>query len=115
MKKPEYYSPEPVIDFFDIIRYVEEKYNIKTQDYANKFDKDSHHDDRPYLNYWHYLLNNIFDPSKISNGCTVDFPIYQLIIKESEYTDNTPDWVMEISQLIYNEFKEDEMNVYISW
>lgn len=114
MKKPEYYQQKPVIDYFEVIKYIEEKYRIDTRDYYRKFSNESGcHDYIPYCDYWHYLIDNII--FEVTNGCTVILPVGQLTQEENEYTDHTPEWVKEISQLIYDEFGEDEMNVYISW
>jgi hypothetical protein len=180
----------PMLNYSDIIDFIEEKYNIKTRDYAGLFgskDKESHfnqyqritedkmpfgngiypdssgknkqewvedgyegwtvfrngqrikatkeeYDDDykliheqfqrytewsktnpepPYLDYWHWLLGKCF--SDITNDSSAYFNV-----KEILEDDETPKWVKEITQLIYDEFK-DELDseggteVWISW
>jgi len=62
----------------------------------------------PYLDYWHWLLENDF--SEISNGCERTLSVIDIISE-----DYAPKWVKDITQLIYDEFKEDYMNMSIEW
>lgn len=94
MNKPEYYTLKPMINFFSVIKYIEEKYNIEACDPDNKnFDYFDHFDSH----YW------------ITNGSTQCLPVAEFM-KDEDY-----EWVRKFSSLIYDEFGEDEMNVYISW
>lgn len=169
MNKPEPVIRQPILNYQDIIDYIEEKYNIDTGDYAERFggkgrDKINQLRDQwlkdngywkykyvlnkpkgskedwakdseemklrveinekiwkeesnwekqvPYLDYWHYILDAQF--CDVSNGCTQYWSLSPIL----EY--DAPEWVKEITQLIYDEFKEytDEdggFEVYISW
>ena len=67
----------------------------------------------PYLDYWHWMIDNQF--YELHNGSEQYWDIKGILEGES-----TPDWVREITQLVFDEFKEqlDEnggMEVYISW
>jgi len=150
MEKPEPIILEPALDFFEIIKYIEEKYKIRVTDYLGhmsnepflktkeKFNDETWYRASPkdytpfqkeasvyfnvlkqefdkleYLNYWHWLKDNIFD--LISNGCIEIWGVTNIL----EY-DDTPMWVKEITQLVHDEFKEylDEegcLNIMIKW
>lgn len=65
------------------------------------------------LDYWHWLLNNQFE--EVDNGCTKHWNILE-IINEKE----TPEWARTITQLVYDEFKDncdDDgcLEVILSW
>lgn len=167
-----------VINFFDIIKFIENKYKIDIHDYAHsrkhfnkyqeitndtmpfgnnvypdgsglfrgfksnytivrdgkripatkkQYDADfkliNEHYERfknwcktnpepPYLNYWHWLLDNCF--SEIRNGCSSYLNIKEILEGDS------PEWVKKITQFIYNEFKDylDDgggLEVWIEW
>lgn len=170
MNKPKPIVREPILDYNDVIDYIEEKYNIDTRDYAGKFNgkgkkkikelednwlevngygqykhvlnkpkgskkdweegseeirirveintriRDEEKDWEeivPYLDYWHWMLDNNFD--NVSNGCNQYWGVMGILESET-----TPKWVKEITQLVYDEFKEylDEdggFEVYIWW
>ena len=66
-----------------------------------------------YLNYWHWLLDNCF--SEIHNGSIGYWNITDIIKNK-----NTPDWVKDITQLVYDDFKDDldsdgVLEVWIEW
>jgi hypothetical protein len=180
----------PMLDYHDVIHFVEDKYKIETRDYANLFGKNGKvghfgkyqeitgdkmpfgngaypdvsgkyqanwqepgyegwtvirngkkvkatkdeydadfkliHDqfkryqewskdnkEPPYLDYWHWLLDHCF--YEVSNPSSQYMNITE-ILKDKK----TPSWVKEITQLIYDEFKDEldkdgGLEVWISW
>lgn len=172
MNKPKPIERPTILDYHEIISYIEKKYEIDVRDYAGKFsgkgreesdklkdewlDKNGHLENKhvfnkpngsredwakdskemqlrielntkmqkenfdrfldkrvPYLDYWHYLLEHDF--CEIHNGCDEYWGLKDILEDEK-----APDWIKEITQLVYDEFKEyvDEdggFNVHISW
>lgn len=186
MKKPVAIVRSPIIDYHEIIHYIEEKYKINVRDYSNLFqhqDKEGHFqkyqrltgdvmpfngrypdvsgkqlgfenqwtiwrnnkrieatkeeydadfklihehyqrylkwselnpENKPpeYLDYWHWMTEHHFHD--VSNGTDTYWGLEDILDNDS------PKWIKEITQLVYDEFKEqlDEdggMEVYISW
>lgn len=101
-------------DYNEVIEYVEEKYGFKSRDYAGKFYGNESPDARghapapeaDYLDFWHWLLDRV----DVHNGCLVYLSVSDWLADE-----DTPAWVKEILQKIYDEFQEDEMQVWIWW
>jgi hypothetical protein len=193
MEKPAKKKRSPLMNYHDMVRFVEEKYNIDVRDYNGLFggtNKESHFDkyqritgdcmpfgnnaypdvsgkynkewqeegyegwtiirdgerikatkkqydedfklihaqykryqkweqENPeneapeYLDYWHWLLNNHF--CDVRNPCEEYFNMTEILEDEE-----TPDWVKEITQKFYDEFKDDldkdgGIEVHISW
>jgi len=92
MNKPVPYTREPIIEYWDLIRFIEQKYSINTDNYFTG-------DGRNYESYWHWLLENEFE----DDTYPVEKELYLSYILEGE---DTPDWVKDITQLIFNEFGE---------
>jgi hypothetical protein len=142
---------KPMLNYNDIIKFIEEKYNILTRDYACLYgskikNKEGHYEkyqritgdvapkdnavssqeyykrykewvkdnpEPPYLDYWHWLLEHCF--SDISNGTSAYFNVSEIL-----EDDKTPDWVKEITKLIYDEFNDEldddgGVEVWNSW
>lgn len=165
-----------MVDYHDLINYIEEKYNIKVRDYANSHEinenneikhfekyrketgKEVYHAPRqygntnmiyrngnfiettkeevekdkkllkeyhkwlqknplppspPYLDFWHWMINNAF--YEVSNGTADYWNVIEILENEE-----TPDWVKEITQLVYDEFIDEldddgGLEVWISW
>ncbi|MBI1968775.1 hypothetical protein HYS49_02595 [Candidatus Woesearchaeota archaeon] len=153
MNKPTPKQRTPVMDYLEMIRFVEEKYGITVRDYAGRFavfpkqveqynptappelrvDGNTRYDSEayqrferwreenklptpdtiPYLDYWHWLLNNHF--FEVHNGEVVYWHVQEILD-----TEDAPVWVKEITQRIHDEFKEqlDEaggLEVLIEW
>lgn len=169
MEKPKPIQRKPVLMFYDMVNYIEEKYNCNLRDYLNckenggkycngdypnvawckkhgfdytvfegtykypnedpKIQKiienrielnnlfsksnDRYEFERPFLDYWHFLLSNQLI---VENNPTEEYWNLKEIIKNEE----NEDWVIEITKLFYEEFKEylDEdggLNVLIEW
>lgn len=53
-----------------------------------------------YLDYWHWVMDRCF--AGVHNGSSGYWNIKEIIDDES-----TPDWVRHITQLVYDEFKEN--------
>ena len=145
MEKPKPKEREPILDFFDMLRYIEGKYKINTRDYngrgrnhlngmkaickemnipwsdmgdINKMRKVRDEFDKRYprQDYVDYLK----DDSEFHNGCEMviclgDFLYPPQEGEEREY--DTPDWVEQIERLIFIEFKEylDEEGCLLTW
>ena len=67
----------------------------------------------PYLDYWHWMYENHWP--EVRSGSIEWYPILD-IIENSE----TPEWVSEITQLVYDEFEDDlddqgGFDVLIEW
>jgi hypothetical protein len=96
--KPTPKERKPILDFHEVIRFIEKKHKIDVRDYAGKF-KGGSMDDKPYLDYWHWLIENHF--YDVNNGCERHWDIKFILEGDG------PDWVKEITQLVYDEFKDN--------
>lgn len=112
--KPVPVSKGEYLDFNPIMRYIEDKYGIQHRGYTpkNGFTKkqlDDERTDKPYLDFWHWVLELNVD-YEVHNGGTlwIDFD-----------DDDAPDWVKEILELIRIEFDDQiesgYMTCWISW
>lgn len=185
LTKPTAHKRDPIMDFNEMIDYVEQKHSIRVCDYLGLFgtkDKESHFDEycrvtgdaQPndgfypdcslpkgkfltggltvvrngvrraasqeehdadfkliheqycryqkwsktnpepeYLNYWHWLIENHF--YNVHNPCEERWCLKDILDDE-----DTPDWVKEITQLVYDAFVDDleedgGIEVDISW
>ena len=164
--KPTAKIRKPIMDYHEMIHFVEKKYNFDVRDYAGKhkrqsqwmtltgkglynaprnyagnfYDRDNKkvsEDDYkkafedyradsnefaewnklqgelPYLDYWHYLTDRCF--SEINNGSTAYWDVKDILENE-----DAPIWVKEITQKVYDEFKDDldedgSIEVLIEW
>lgn len=104
MKKPtkqkiEYY------DYSECRDYLEQKYGYDERDYAGKF-KDGLHDDRPYLDFWHWVVERF----NVRNGDYITF-------ERSEIEEIEQDWVREIYTRYIDEFadKNGNLEMYVGW
>jgi hypothetical protein len=142
-----------MLDYHEMVRYVEEKYDIKVRDYLKRFDTNRKqieeynetvpkekkvtgntqyttqvykdfvkwrnekgypdHETIKYLDYWHWLLDNCF--CDIDNGSSAYWNMGEIL-----NDDDSPKWVREITQLFFDEFKDDldkdgGLEVWISW
>lgn len=105
-----------------VISYIEQKYNINTGDYLNKFDKDDYKPDVEFQDFWGYLTD-VWDDTNI-NGSNQIIPIQDILCNNLELLDWIPElaplWVKEIAQLIKDEFgdlldDEGNLEVYVCW
>jgi len=62
----------------------------------------------PYLDFWHWLLDEEFE--NVHNGSHVNLSVKYWLDKLDE-----DDWQREILQLIYDEFKEDDIEFWVEW
>jgi hypothetical protein len=108
MKKPVPRQIHPdTLDYHDCVAWIEQKYKVDLRDYASHF-KDR---DKPYLDFWHWLLDNDF--SEVHNG---SFNLMSL--NPGSAAADPPDWVKEILKMFKDEFdvdNEDELNFWIEW
>lgn len=107
MNKPEKKYPlEPMYNYHEVIKYIEEKYSINTRDYANKFTKGGNRENE-YLDFWHWIAEG----SDISNGSASGVYV-------DESLEEAPDWVCEILKFITDEgFVDDEgyFEFWVEW
>ncbi len=117
LKKPVKKRSEPYWDYLEIIAYIEKKYKIETRGYIpkNGFSKEqlkkSGKNKKPYLDFWHWQLEH--DANSISNGSFFYLSISEYLEEDDE--EYCPFWVKEIIQIIYNEFKEEDMYCRVAW
>jgi hypothetical protein len=109
MKKPVKVTHAPHWDYSSCIKYIEDKYKIKTRDYAGKFlqKSDREVDETPYLDFWHWVISEY---DWIKNECYISFEV-----KKHLEDEKTEQWVKEILTMLYKEFEEDEMRFWIEW
>jgi hypothetical protein len=102
-------------DYYEIILYIEEKYEINTRNYAGKF-ATADFQDKPYLDFWHWILEN--DGSEVHNGSFFSLQIQQNRCDWDE--ESYPSWVREILALIDKEFGGDVdengyLEMWVEW
>lgn len=110
MKPGKITRPE-VMDYHEMVDFIENKYKIGVRDYHKTYSKDND-DYEPYMDYWHWLCDYFCE---VTNGGTCYWGLKE-IIEDEDY----PKWIKEITQLFYDEFKDelDEdggVEVLISW
>lgn len=83
-----------ILKYDDVIKSIERKYNVNTHDYNNKW-LEEHPNDVIYLNFWHWMLDNL---KRIS---------YEESLVQYEWNDvfevNFQHW-LEINQKMYVNF-----------
>jgi hypothetical protein len=102
MEKPTKHKRKEVMDYHEMIKFINEKYSIDTRNYKG-------HD------YWHWMLDNGF--YEVSNGGTDIFELKDILDDEDG---DKPEWVLEITKLIYDEFideldEDGSVEVLLSW
>jgi hypothetical protein len=99
-------------DYDEVINYVEQKYGFDANDYGNRFGSTKVNEDAPYLDFWHWII----DRCQINNGVITELPIKEWLEEKCDDSDwDIKPWIKEILQYIYDEFGEDEMNMYFYW
>jgi hypothetical protein len=93
-------------NYNDCRNYLEKKYGYDERDYAKKFQGKKVHDDKPYLDFWHWVI----DHNEVHNGCFISFERGTL-----EYI--TEEWVKEIYTHYLDEFADEkgEIVFYVWW
>lgn len=105
MKKPvAKQRPGDFFDWFECVKWIEQKYNCDIRDYAGRYKGNPFHDEKPYQDFWHFII----DGTEIHNGCEY----YMEPLELKEYADE--DWQKEICQMFYDEFGED-LSFWIEW
>lgn len=69
------------------------------QRYLKWCKKNPENEPPPYLDYWHWIIENQFDSP--SEGTEQYWDLKDILEDET-----TPDWVKDITQKVYDEFKE---------
>lgn len=111
MNKPGKITRPEVMNYRDMVNFIEKKYKIEIRDYHKTYSKDNE-DYEDYMDYWHWLCDYFCE---VNNGGTNYWGLKEIIEEE-----DNPKWIKEITQLFYNEFKDelDEdggVEVLISW
>lgn len=103
--KPQLVVSAPHYDFFEVMYYLKDKYNVK------------HH--VGLRSFWHWVVNDSM--YEIYNGCFITICInpnhiedYYGIEDIEEFKDEQ-DHAWKFLNLLYDEFKEDEMRFWVEW
>ena len=89
-------------DYHECRDFIEEKYKIKVRDYAGMFtDKTADHT-KPYLDFWHYLLDCF---PNITNGSFFEI--------DSEMLEGAEEWQKEILTMFLDEFGTKDTTGFI--
>ena len=100
MNKPvKKYCHQPAYDYNEVIDYIEDKYNIKTRDHY-----------RTSRDFWHKVTER-YDWIRRDGYFRLEVSEWIKEIEEGAEID----WIKEILQMIYDEFHEDEMQMYTDW
>lgn len=106
-----------------VIKYIEQKYNIKTRDYLGKYSKKPFDPELENQDFWVFLVNAAWY-GEVRSGEDKLIPISDMLCNMEELLDYlnelAPLWVKEIAQLIKDEFgdlldSEGNLEVYVSW
>lgn len=97
-------------DYHECTKYIEEKYNINTRDYAGKFSVEKQLplekiEEIPYQDFWHWIVSN----NEIHNGC-----VFKLYAEDAE---DMEDWQQEILKLYLDEFADNGEDIifWVDW
>lgn len=113
MDKPKKKVSKAHYDYHDIIKFVEDKYNIQTRGYKEEVDG-------IYRDFWHWMIEH----NDVHNGCYISFPEDwrvpegdDITPENLEYHDKyAPTWVREIMEMIVKEFPGIEREeIWVSW
>lgn len=109
-------------DYFEIVSEIEAKYKVSLSDYAGKHTKnlenkitkeymtapDGQAAEPPYLNFWHYAMDNIF--YHVHNGTSRYFDPWEAQHQaEGKNKDGELDWVIEILGMFISLFEENKI------
>lgn len=91
-------------------KITKEEYDIRFKEIHDQYKRFKNWCDKnpepPYLDFWHWYIEN----HEIHNGCYSNFNLKYYLNNSS-----TPEWIREITQLIYNEFQKEKMKFWIEW
>lgn len=113
MKKPELVQQEPALNYFECRDYINQKYDIDIDNFANKTYDDSESADNPYQNFWHTICNELQNDSYFNMYVGEPSEYYR-----SKYKDEV--WSMTVIDLFKKEFSEyliDEefLRFWVEW
>ncbi len=99
MNKPEKKTIRRVVyDWHEAEKWVEQKLGKKLRDYASRFTGENVNHDKPYWDYWHFII----DTQEVNNPC------YITVTSEWIKFGNCTDWQNEITQAFIDEFGDEE-------
>lgn len=106
MKKPVKKARKPFYNYNKCRNFLQNKYDYEERDYAGKFKKGNANKDAPYLDFWHWVIEN-YD---INNGCYITF--HKDTLEEIE-----PAWIKEIYSHYIEEFADEsgELVMWVEW
>lgn len=108
MNKPKKHA-KYAYDYHELADYVGEKLGHNLRDYAEKFEGECHDFSHPYLDFWHWLIDQV----DIHNGCYIYIPVNHFL--EVPATEDKK-WISEILDA-FKEFqnKKGEVYCWVSW
>ncbi len=112
MQKPTKKERMKIMVYHEMVKFINTKYKIDIRRYQ-EFYSSLNDDFKKYMDFWHWVLDNCF--YEVSNPCDSYWNMEEILNDEK-----TPNWIKEITQLFYNEFKDDldedgGIEVHISW
>jgi hypothetical protein len=110
LKKPVKKQSDPYWDFHEVMHYLEKLHGRNFRDYAGKFGADAGEEERPYQDFWHWII----DQNEISNGCWMHLPDWEYYMVTDAA--NTEPWKKEIMQyfkdFLGNDYHE---RLWVEW
>ncbi len=121
---------EPMYDYHEVIRYIEEKHGIDTGENGGRYLKQDgkvlkFDEEKPYLNFWHWIIDQ---NGGIHNGTSfflVNPENYGIETEDGEYPENCDyvvkqedQWALEILQMIFTDLGETEehsIEMWVEW
>jgi PII-like signaling protein len=102
MDKPSFIVGEPYLDYFDVMKYLQEKYEF------------THSEKR---HFWKWILDDSMND--VHNGCFIYLPIYNFheryYIQDIEKFNDDHPIVVEIINMLWNEYGKEDLKFYVSW
>jgi hypothetical protein len=104
MDKPSFIVGEPYLNYFDVIKYLQEKYKIT---------------DKQKREFWDWVLddsmNDVHNGSFIYLSINPETFYKRFYIRDIEDFNDTYPNVIEIITLLWNEYQKEDLKFYVSW
>lgn len=104
MDKPSFIVGEPYLDYFDVMKYLQEKYEF------------THSEKR---HFWKWIVDDSMND--VHNGCFISLYTNPSTFYQKYYIDAIEDFnddnpiVVEIIEMLWNEYGKEDLNFYVSW
>jgi hypothetical protein len=110
MQKPKAKQTEAVLDYHEVIDFIQKKYGYNARDFSNYFGHDKNKPKgKEFEDFWGWLVED----GSIHNGCHTYLPF------DFIDDDDTPKYVRTILKDIRTEFdpenKMDSLKVWVEW